>query len=233
MNAIEISKAVPGLAAVVMAERRNRGLAFAGLHHAIAGVKVSPITPRHRLALALVGNSVIRKGVPVAPGAAQEFIWFLSPACDLPARSLRRWWSKWRLGRHLARRPAGEVDAAAREYFAAQMQDEDFDLGGNSTVPDYSNAIHWMAAEASFWISRHGGFTLESYLATPYLVLQQLERAYRVTNPQIKPDLDGRPAIVWPLFDNRSDRLVRDWHRAHAAEISDLIRNRSERLPQN
>ncbi len=234
MNTLEISKAIPGLAQVALRERQNRGLAFAGLYHAIAGVKVAPLTPRVRLALSLVGNSVIRKAGPIAAGDAEEFIWFLTPTCDLPTTSIRRFFARRRLRRHLRKLPAHRVNDAAREYYAAQLQDEDADLSEPSNAPDYSNAIHWMAAEAGFWLARHGGLTLESYLSTPYLVLQQLERAYRASNPPIKPDLDGKPVIVWPLFLNRSDKIVADWHRAHAAEISEAIRSRtSERLPQN
>jgi hypothetical protein len=87
-----------------------------------------------------------------------------------------------------------------------------------------------MASEAGFWLSVHGGFTLESYLATPYLALQQLYRAWQVNNPVVTRDARGNVVVEEPQFINRSDALLGAWHRQHREAIAEAIRNQTVRL---
>lgn len=238
MHPAALENIVPGLAQARAMERHFRGLAFAGLAHRVCGVKVPALQPRHRLALQIVGNAFATDaGAAVTRAAIVEFLWFLHPKCDLPRISPTRALAHWRLRRHARRLNIDSATLEIRRYIATQLQDSstnDIGPASGGDSPDYSGAIHWMAAEAGFWIGTHGGFTFESYLRTPYLVLQQLERAWRIAHPPIRHDEHtGRSSIDWPQFRNFSDRLVTRWHRDNAATISEKIRAQRDRLENN
>ena len=91
---------------------------------------------------------------------------------------------------------------------------------------DQSPWVHWAAADASWWMNRHGGFTLETYFATPYAVLQQLYRGWRINNPAVTFDERGNPVVEEPNFINDSDALVGRWQkRQQAAVVAAILAN--------
>lgn len=224
-----LEQVVPGLAELREKERRNRALAFSGLTHTVCGVEVCPLTPKHRLQLQLLRNAFTAGATPLA-GDVFVFLWVLSPAATwtTPGRKIVWNWLQWRLRRHVSRLG---IEAAAKEikdYIASQLQDmpEDRSVDGS---PDYSNDLHWMGSEAGFWLHRHGGFTLQTYLATPYLVLQQLFRAYQVSNPPVVSGPDGKLTVDYPMFINGSDRMAGEFHRMWMKQIAEYHRAQHER----
>ena len=154
--------------------------------------------------------------------------WTLSPAL--------KWWQKpaawhqWRLRRHVRKL---DIDAATREiylYLIAQLQDgAEGKVTDENAAKDQTPWIHWMAFDAGFWIDVHGGFTLQTYMHTPFLVLQQLYRSYQCNHPSYIRSSNGEVLQIDPDFINGSDRLVGAWRRRHAAAASELIRNQRER----
>jgi hypothetical protein len=227
-NALE--NLIPGLAEQRGRERQNRALAFAGLTHTVCGREVLPLCPKHRLQLQLLRNAFTLYGTEPLAGDIFVFLWVLSPAYaqGYVGRQIVWNWLQWRLRRHVARLPLAEAKREVQVYLVDQLQDAP-ESSGDGT--DYSPWIHWMAADAGFWLNVHGGFTMESYLNTPYLVLQQLRRMWHVNHPNMIRDSKGELQVEEPQFINHSDRLVGQWQRRHAEEISAIIRNQRERLP--
>lgn len=220
---------VPGLGELRALERTNRALAFAGLGHTVCGREVRPLTPRHRLTLQLLQNAFTSPAAVPLEGDVFQFLWVLSPAYRFGesgrvAGEVRQWW----LRRHVRRL---NVTAAAREirlYLTHQLQDlPESNLEGGA---DVSAWVHWVAMDAAFWMETFPAFTLERYLSTPYLVLQQLYRAWRVHNPRVTYD-NGRASVEEPAFINGSDRLLGKWQRHHHEEVANRIRNQTTRLP--
>lgn len=224
MIATNLEDVIPGLREMRATERRNRALAFAGLTHTICGVETVSLTPDHRLKLQLLRNAFTIPGVRPLIGDVFVFLWvILAPGSGL--------FRQWRLRRHVRRLAVAMATMEINAQLSAQLQDlpELATAAGNgSTVSD---SIHWMAAEASFWIDVHGGFTLESYRRTPYLVLQQLHRAWRCNHPNMVYNKDGTVTAEQPDFINGSDALIVQWQRARAGEIATMIQARRERLP--
>jgi hypothetical protein len=222
---------VPGLREQRETERRNRALAFAGLTHRVCGVEINPFTPRHRLALGLVLNAFVCGDAPLA-GDVFAFLWLCSPSF-VPLSGWTRWLSElrqWRLRRHVRRLDLETAKREVRAYLAAQLADAP-DSWGSDDAPDQSPWVSWFAKDASFWMEVHGGFTVESYLATPYLVLQQLYRAWRCHHPDVRAGADGSVVVEHPAFINASDIMIGQWHAQRRDEIGAIIRSRTTRLP--
>lgn len=222
---------VPGLAEIRMAERLNRALAFAGLTHTLCGVQVRPLTPGKRLGLQLLRNAFASAAEPLR-GDVHTFLWFLSPHWQ-PGGSRGRVLRDFR--QFLLRRRVRRLDlpAAVREiriYIAEQLQDLPEETTGGGGV-DHSNWIHWVAQDASFWMNVHGGFTLEAFLNTPYLVLQQLHRAWKVNHPDVTITSSGQVVVDEPQFINESDRVFGQFMAARREEIAAVMRSQVHRLP--
>lgn len=227
MKATNIEDVVPGLREARASERTNRALAFAFLTHSLLGVEVCAITPDHRLRLQLIRNAFVFAGVDPMPGDVFQFLWCLSPRHA--ANAGRFGWCEERRIRRLAR--TVDLSIAARTihtYMADQLQDAP-EISDGALIP--AHYVHWMAAEASFWLNIHGGFTLETYRRTPYLVLQQLMRAWRCNHPRITQNEDGSSSVEEPNFINGSDRILGNWQRARNREIGEIIKRQRERLP--
>jgi hypothetical protein len=230
VNVANLETLVPGLAEARQAERQNRSLAFAGLTHTLCGVEVMPLTPRHRLALQLLRNAFTTHIEPMQ-GDVFQFLWLLSPGyiSPLSGRRMAAEWRQMRLRRHVRKLDVLQAVREIKAYIVAQLQDMSETSAEGST--DFGPWVHWLAYEATFYVNVYRGFTLESYLQTPYLVLQQLQRAWRINNPKLTRGTDGSLVEEEPQFINASDRLVSTWQRARAKEVADYIRNQRERLP--
>lgn len=230
MQAANLEAIVPGLAEARAGERLNRGLAFAGLTHTVCGVEVLPITPFHRIGLQLVQNPFAVRGEPNR-AAVEQFLWFLSPSYPGPGKQARiqARCRRWLLSRRLRRLPERAAVAAVWAYLAEQLQDSG-EFRANDGA-DHSRWVHWAAFDASFWLCEHGGFTLEEYLHTPCLILQQLYRAWRVNNPRLVRSPDGSVTAEEPTFINASDGLAGRWHRSQQEQIVASILAQRDRLP--
>jgi hypothetical protein len=220
---------IPGLAELRAAEMRNRALAFAGITHRVCGVTINPLTPHHRLGLQLVHNAFTTQTRPL-DGDVVWFLTFLAPGHTgfTPRAAFRR----WLLRRHLKRRDHTDNVHSIKSYIVTQLQDQPgtfFTTEDGSPSWPVADYVHWMADEAGFWMEIHGGFTLESYMHTPYLVLQQLFRSWQTRHPKISHTKKGTPEIEPPNFDNASDRLVREHHTALRERIAEAIRGQTER----
>ena len=226
-----LEEKIPGLRETREAEQQNRALAFSGLTHSIFGVEVCPLTPEHRLELQLVRNAFTLADVEPLEGDLFQFLWVLSPARS--QNGTKAGWitgalAKRRLKRLVTRENRAKLARAVASYLADQLQDApEGDADGRSID---TNAVHWMASEMSFWVEVHGGFTPESYRRTPYLVLQQLHRMWKINHPKIEFNKDGSSSVVEPQFINRSDRIVGAWMRAQSAIVAEIIKSRHERI---
>ncbi len=224
MNA-NFEQAIPGLYELRAKERENRSRAFEGLTHTLCGVEVCQLTPRHRLRLQLLRNAFTSPTTMPLDGDVFVFLWVLSPAS--PWGNLASAWLQWRLRRHVAKL---NRDAAIREiklYLLAQLQD--MPEGGDGDGKDQSPWVHWMAADATFYLSVHGGFSFDEYLRTPYLVLQQLYRAWKCNHPDYVREDDGSVRAVEPDFTNASDKHLRQYIVATRDLVAARIRNQRER----
>lgn len=230
MNALE--NRIPGLAELRAAERRNRALAFAGVTHTVCGVEIRPITPRSRLELQLLQNAFTFSDLQPREGDVSEFLWVHSTG-RRPLQGLWRPVSLFRqelLRRRLKRRKHDDNVREIREYLLEQLQDMP-GKGLDANTVDQSPWIHWIAMDAGFWLSGHGGFTLEEYLDTPMLVLQQLFRVWCVNNPEIVRGSDGKPTALPPTFINGSDRLYSAYLRQFKAAAAEQMKAQRFRIP--
>lgn len=229
MNPLE--KSIPGLPELRASEHRNRALAFAGITHRVCGVEINPITPRTRLELQMVTNAFTRGDLEPRQGDVSEFLWIHSPA-RIPLTGLWRPLSLFRqemLRRRLKGRAHDDNVREIREYLVEQMQDMP-GRGVDSNSVDHSPWVHWVSTDADFWISIHGGFTLEAYLDTPMLILQQLYRAWCINNPEIITGSDGKVTALPPTFVNASDRLYSSFLRTYRAAAAEEIKKQRFRL---
>lgn len=235
----DLEALVPGLAETRAAERQNRAIAFLGLTREVCGVPLVPFTPRLRLALATVENGLLR-GEDGTPEDVFQVLWHLSPwwerrEAEDDGQRTRAEGERIRLQRLVAKwSAAGVAEEMARQvrgYLASQFADPPELSDDAEASPDYSDHVSWFAIEASFWLNIHGGFTLESYARTPYLVLQQLRRAWKVNNPDRERLENGDVIIDHPTFRNASDTILADIHVAQRAVIAAAIRAQTTRLP--
>lgn len=229
--------AVPGISAIRASERQNRAVALLGLTREVCGFPVVPFAPRHRLALAASGCGFVIDG-DGGPEDVFQVLWHLSPWWDRREgpESLRAEGERIRIKQLVVEvvkaEAAPEMSRQVRVFLASQFADAP-ELSGDEEggQPDYSDHVSWYAIEASFWMNVHGGFTLESYGRTPYLVLQQLRRAWKVNNPDRVRLPNGDHVVDHPIFRNSSDRLIADHHAARRSVIALAILGRTERLP--
>lgn len=219
---------VPGLVELRSKERANRAFAFAGLTHTLCGVELRPMTPRHRLTLQLIRNAFVASAREPLAGDVFGFLWVLSPHYSR-SLSLNSRIRQFLLRRRVKVLERGVVASEIRAYIVAQLQD----LPESSTESgfDQSPWVHWAATDASWWLNVHGGFTLETYFETPYLVLQQLYRGWRVNNPAVKFESDGKMTVEDPQFINESDRLVGQWQLGFREAAAAIMRAQVYRLP--
>lgn len=227
MQTANLETLVPGLAEQRAAERHNRALAFSGLTHTLCGVEILAFTPMHRLRLQLIRNGFVIDTEPSRYDVF-AFLWMLSPHWRAEGHGVGLTYRRWVLKRLVMKLDLEAAVPAIWAYIASQIQD----APGSSvttTGTDHSPYIYWMAEEAGFWIDVHGGFTLESYQATPYLVLQQLYRVWQVHHPVVSRNARGEVEVDEPLFLNASDSLVGNFHRQHRAAIAEAIQAQRER----
>jgi hypothetical protein len=229
----ELEQAIPGLREARQDEQSNRALAFSGLTHTILGIEVCPLTPYHRLGLQLVGNAyAVRRAQDASFADSFQFLWFTSAAYS--RRNSVSWWKTRRAKAAIVRLVSTHDPELLRfiiaKYIAHQMQDTP-EGESAADAPDYSDSIHWMAWEAGFWMNVHGGFTFESYVRTPYLILQQLHRVYRANHPRTAHNPDGSWTPEYPTFINASDRVVGLFHRMKADRIADELLKNTTRIP--
>lgn len=224
MSSVNIEKYVPRLAELRAQERQNRALAFAGLTHTVCGREVLPLTPGHRLHLQLLQNAFAVAGADATLVDVFVFLWVVSPRNVGGVESAR---AQYFLKQDVMNFDLREsVDDISR-YLLDQLQD--VSNGSSSEGRDNSAWVHWVAQEAAFYITIHGGFTLEQYLATPFAVLQQLFRAWKLNNPDMERTKDGKVLVRDPMFQNASDRLVRQWHRQQKDAVVRLIKAQKEK----
>ena len=221
-----IEEIVPGVAELRARERHNRALAFAGITRTVCGLEIRPLTPAARLELQLLRNAFAVPGAQPLDGDVFVFLWVLHPRRGR-ARGFADSLLQWRLRRRVRKLELARASREIRLFMIEQLQDLPESAAGGS---DLSPWVHWMGGEASWWMSVHRGFTLESYLSTPYLILQQLFRGWRVNNPEIRYSSSGTPIVEDPQFINASDRLVGQYHVEHRAAAAAAIRQRRVRL---
>jgi hypothetical protein len=218
----------PGVTALRAHELANRATGFLGITRTIAGQELVLLTPRHRLRLILMSNAFLL-GLRPRAGDVIELFWELSPWN--PANGGRAGFMA-RFRRELMRLRLKAQDEtgvilAALAYLGDMMADsprgvEDFSL----TAEELGQYCHWITVESSFYVQVHGGFTVESYLRTPYLVLNQLWRCWKILHPDL--DDDGHP-LPAPFVD-RSERLVGSAMKAKATDLTGFFTAPHSRL---
>jgi hypothetical protein len=207
-------KLIPGLAEGRRQERENRALAFAGITHTACGREILPLTPRHRLQLQLVRNAFAVMGELPTLVDVFVFLWVLSPHNRGAGIEASR--QQYFLREDVA---AMDLFACVQEiyrYIVDQLQDTFCEIGGEGR--DKSAWIHWAAMDSAFYITEYN-FSLEEYMRTPFLVLQQLFRAWKVNHPDVEYTKEGKAITRDPVFRNSSDRLLSDFHRENAERI--------------
>lgn len=206
MRPTNLEALIPGLKDARDSEHLNRALCFAGLTWTIEGEEVLPMTPRHKLELQLTRNCFFVVGHVPDAADVYQFLWRLNPGFKRNGLSLAkaRIWLKTRL---MTRQKALIAALAISDYLHAMIQDLP-EGGEESGGQEYGAYVHWLASDITFFLRRFQGFTADSYMDTPYLVLQQLIRAYRI-NVEEDPD-----------FINDSDRIAGLWLRKNAPKKS-------------
>lgn len=213
MRANSLEEIIPGLREAREGERAARAVAFGGLTLAVCGEQCVPLAPRHRLEMQLTKNAFATE-LPPLHGDVFAFLWRLNPHYRKAPRWMSRSWRErnvveWNVGRM-------NLDAAVAEiraFIAAMMQDLPEGAGDSASLNPPENYVHWLAGEANFYLSVYPGFTLAGLMDTPYLVLQQLYRAYKLAREE------------HPQFINRSDRIAANWHRAHLPKREEAHEN--------
>lgn len=202
MRPPDLEAIVPGLRECREAEHFHRAAAFAGLTWTIAGCEVVPLTPRHRLEFQLTRNA-FTIGLPPQRGDLLQFLWRLNPAFR------RNKWSSvatlfayarvWLAVAFCNRRTVARDIHLFTRAMLQDMPEARGNAGENAAAKDTAKYIHWIGGDAAFFLTRFAGFSIETYMDTPLLALQQLIRAWRVAN---EPDAD---------FINESDRVIGRW----------------------
>jgi len=204
MRANQLEDIIPGLREARAKERQNRALAFSDVPWSVCGLDVVVLTPRHRLEFQLVRNAFTVGGT-VTRADVFQFLWRLNPRFKqrVWVGSLA-WLARRKVAKAVRALDMDEAQIGILTYLASMLQDLPEGGDGSDTSNPPENYVHWLAGEANFYLGRYNGFSLPVLMDTPYLVLQQLYRAYRLANES------------HPNFINQSDRLVGDFMRAHA-----------------
>lgn len=223
MPRINIEELVPGVRELRARERHNRAIAFSGITRTVCGIEIRQLTPRARIELQLLRNAFAMPGAEPLAGDVFALLWILHPKREELGATVRQ----WQLRRRVKRLALTSATREIRIFMVEQLQD----LPESAAVgADHSPWVHWMGAEASWWISVHGGFTFETYLRTPYLVLQQLFRGWKINNPDVTYSPAGVMTIEEPQFINGSDRLIGRYHLERRDAAAAVIRSRRHRL---
>jgi hypothetical protein len=195
---------IPGLREAREAERFARYAAFAGLSLPILGLECEQLTPRHRLEFEMAQNA-FSVGREASRADVFQFLWRMSPAWrkgqPITISATLAW---WRIHRVIYRHPLPDIEAAILDYIGMMLQDlPEAEAGsGSGSVNPSSNYVTWVACESDFYMRTYG-MMFSEYYRTPYLVLQQLYRAYRLATEDNA------------TFINSSDRIVSAWIRTH------------------
>lgn len=200
MRQTPLEELVPGLKEARDAEHQNRSVCFAGIPWTVAGFELVPFTPRHKLELTLVRNRFFVLGELPRKEDVAQILWRLHPAFRARPPSVAVSWARVRLWlrlRRMTRAEVMEVALAIADYLGAMTQDLPEATSGGSGSG--GNHVHWLASELAFYLQQFHGFTWQSYMDTPYLVLQQLFRAYRLS-------ASGNTHFI-----NRSDAMLGQW----------------------
>ncbi len=203
MHLPDIEAVIPGLGAARAGEHHARAMVFAGLTWTIMGCELVSLTPRHRLELQMAQNAFTR-GIEASAIDVFQVLWRLNPNFCRKARPLSRpWFARRKIVKIIRANPTPRIARELSRFLAAMLQDmpERREAAPQPARESSARYLHWMGAELAFIMPRFPGITIESYLDTPYLVIQQLVRAWRVNNE------DG------VQFINASDALVNQWLR--------------------
>lgn len=207
MRIPDLEAAIPGLRECRETEHYHRAAAFAGLTWTIAGCEIVALTPRHRLELQLARNA-FTCGAPAARGDVFQILWRLNPYFHRRPSLLhtpRAWLARRRVQRAVARCDLGDTQRQILTYIVAMFQDmpeRAVNTPRGEAPAMTGNYIHWAGSDAAAFLTRFTGFSVDAYLDTPLLVLQQLMRAWRLANSTTDDP---------PTFLNESDRLVCRW----------------------
>lgn len=200
MRPLSLESLVPGLKEARAQERLVRAMAFARVPWTLCGSLANQLTPRIRLEFQLTQNAF---AIGVQPQAADVFqvLWRLHPEFRRSVNRPPAWLAKRKVSKIVRELSPASAIAEVSVYLDSMMQDlpEGDESSESSNPPE--GYVHWMAIEQNFYCSRYGGFTPELYKDTPYIELQQLFRAYRLSTEE------------HPQFINYSDTLVGRWQR--------------------
>ena len=208
----------PGITALREHELANRATGFLGITRTVAGLELVLWAPRHRLRLHGMRNAFVL-GLRPRLGDVIEFFWELSPRNPenggqpgFVARFRREM-----IRQKLKAQPEVPVIMSALGYLGDMMADAPRCTNEMSlTTEELGQYCHWVTAECSFYVQTHGGFTVESYMRTPYLVLNQLWRCWKILHPDT--DEDGHPMPA-PFVD-RSEKLIGATMQTKAQDLS-------------
>ena len=211
----------PGVTALREHELANRAAGFLGLTRTVAGQELVLLAPAHRLRLILMRNAFFL-GLRPRAGDVLELFWELCPRNPVnggrkgfPAR----FWRALQRQR-LRAQPMTPVILAALAYLGDMMADGPRGSDEiNPTAQDLGQYCHWITVEGAFFVQAHGGFTIESYLRTPYLVLNQLWRCWKILHPD--RDKDGKPMPA--PFADRSEHLVGEAVKQRAQDLREFF----------
>lgn len=201
MRANILEDIIPGLREAREQERLNRSLAFSGVPWTVCGQDAVVLTPRHRLEFQLVRNAFAVGGQPTLADVFQ-FLWRLNPRFKVRVWfGSRSWFARRKLSRAVAKMDMDQASRGILGFLAAMLQDLPEGSDGTPSSNPPENYVHWLAGEMNFYLTRYNAFSMQTFMDTPYLVLQQLYRAHRLASDE------------HPQFINRSDRMIGAWQR--------------------
>lgn len=200
MRPLSLESLVPGLKEARAQERLVRAMAFARVPWTLCGSLANQLTPRIRLEFQLTQNA-FAVGLQPQAGDVFQILWRLHPRFNRLLRNPLVWLAHRRVSKLVKRLKPQQAVAEISVYLNSMMQDlpEGGEGSESSNPPD--SYVHWMAIEQNFYCGNYGGFTPELYKDTPYVELQQLFRAHRLSTEE------------HPHFINYSDTLVGRWQR--------------------
>jgi hypothetical protein len=153
--------------AALESERRDRAVALLGLPELIAGIRVSPLTPRRLEWLRAFSNPFICGGAP-SPAAILQFLWFVSPDFSFETSEEKRL-------AFIAQR--AELDyPEAREGIEVYLDRAFLDApNGSEKVSYYAPTVGLYHTLNEYY--PHAGWSLEAVLNTPLSIIYQLIKA--------------------------------------------------------
>lgn len=187
---------VPGLREQRAHEALTRALAFSGIGPTVCGISVEHITPRDRIRLRLLKNAYMIESLAPLKGDAYAILCLMSQKMR-SCRFIGKWREKRRIARVVREKGLDWLSSGIRAYLSDAFQDspEAFGDERKKMVDGRSDHVLPLAAECEFFMTEFH-MCVDEFMSTPYLVLQQLHRAYRLNNPDD------------PGFVNKSDRMI-------------------------